>query len=175
MTFFEDVAVGERRAIGSQTFTAEEIKRFASAFDPQPFHTDEAAAAKSHFGGLCASGWHTLAVWMKLNVRELQRSAGELAGAREPVAKLGPSPGFDELKWLKPVYAGDTISFETEITGKKASRSKPEWGLVTMRNVGRNQAGEEVISFIGHVFVERREPAGAASRDPSAPEIPPAS
>jgi acyl dehydratase len=157
MQFFEDIAVGERHAIGSHTFTAEEIKRFAGAFDPQPFHTDEAAAEKSHFGRLCASGWHTLAVWMRLNVRDLQRLDREREAAGIPVARVGPSPGFDELKWLKPVYAGDTVSFESEITAKKASRSKPEWGLISFRNIGRNQSGEAVISFIGHVFVERRD------------------
>jgi acyl dehydratase len=157
MQFFEDIAVGERRQIGAHTFTAEEIKRFAGAFDPQPFHTDEAAAEPSHFGRLCASGWHTLAVWMKLNVRDVQRLDREREAAGIPVARLGPSPGFDELRWLKPVYAGDTISFESEVVVKKASRTKPEWGLVTLKNVGRNQAGEEVISFLGHVFVERRD------------------
>jgi acyl dehydratase len=157
MQFFEDIAVGERRQIGAHTFTAEEIKRFAGAFDPQPFHTDEAAAEQSHFGRLCASGWHTLAVWMKLNVRDVQRLDREREAAGIPVARLGPSPGFDELRWLKPVYAGDTISFESEVVVKKASRTKPEWGLVTLKNVGRNQAGEEVISFLGHVFVERRD------------------
>ena len=156
MRFFEDITLGERLRLGSHLFTAAEIKRFAGAFDPQPFHLDEAEAAKSHFGRLCASGWHTLAVWMKLNVREMQRLDDELAAAGEPIAKLGPSPGFDELKGLKPVYAGDTISFETEVIAAKASRSRPGWGLVSIRNSGRNQAGEEVVSFIGHVFVERQ-------------------
>ena len=156
MKFFEDIPVGERHQIGSHTFAAEEIKRFAGAFDPQPFHTDEAQAEVSHFGKLCASGWHTLAVWMKLNVREIQRADRNLEMAGIPVARLGPSPGFDELKWLKPVYAGDTISFETEVTAKKASRSRPGWGVVTIRNIGHNQHGESVLSFIGHVFVERR-------------------
>lgn len=157
MKFHEDIAVGERCQLGSHSFSAEEIKRFAATFDPQPFHTDEAEAAKSHFGRLCASGWHTLAVWMKLNVRDMQRRDGELNAAGASVAKVGPAPGFDELKWLKPVYAGDTISFETEIIAKEASCSRPGWGRVTTRNTGRNQNGVEVIAFIGHVFVERRE------------------
>lgn len=157
MMFFEDVVVGEVAELGAHTFTAEEIKRFASAFDPQPFHMDEAAAEASHFGKLCASGWHTLATWMKLNVRYMQEVARERATSGQAQAKLGPSPGFDELKWLKPVYVGDRISFETEVIGKRASRSRPGWGLVSMRSVGRNQAGEDVISFIGHVFVEARE------------------
>jgi acyl dehydratase len=160
MKFFEDIAVGERRRIGAHLFTAEEIKRFARAFDPQPFHLDEGEAERSHFGRLCASGWHTIAIWMKLNVRDMQLEHGSGAAAN-PAARLGPSPGFDELKWLKPVYAGDTISFESEVIAKRASRSMPEWGLVTIKNVGLNQNGEAAISFIGHVFVERRDRAPA--------------
>jgi acyl dehydratase len=157
MMFFEEFEVGAREDIGSHTFTAEEIKRFATAFDPQAFHTDEEAAAASHFGGLCASGWHTQAVWMKLNVRNWQRRRAEREAAGLEIARVGPSPGFDELKWLKPVYAGDTISFENEVIGKKLSRSMPGWGLVTFKMTGRNQSGTETISFVGHVFIESRE------------------
>ena len=157
MEFFEDIAVGSRDEIGAFTFTADEIKRFAGAFDPQPFHLDEAAAAKSHFGGLLASGWHTQAVWMKLNVRQWERRRQEMEAAGRRIAKVGPSPGFDELKWLKPVYAGDTITFVNEVIGKRASRSMPGWGLVTFKMIGMNQSGEAAISFVGHVFVERRE------------------
>ena len=153
---FEDIALGERWELGSHGFSAEEIKRFAQAFDPQPFHLDEGAAAESHFGALCASGWHTLAVWMKLNVREWQRRATEAGAGGEAAARIGPSPGFDELKWLKPVYAGDTITYSCEVTGKTESRSRPEWGVVTFRASGVNARGEEVLSFNGHVFVERR-------------------
>jgi acyl dehydratase len=176
MRFFEDTIVGERHELGSHTFTAEEIKRFAGAFDPQRFHTDEAAAEASHFGRLCASGWHTLAVWMKLNVREMQgRATRERHGPRR--ARIGPSPGFDELKWLKPVYVGDTISFATEVIATKPSRSRPEWGLVSIRNTGVNQRGELAISFVGHVFVERRErvPDETDRAAVSAPETRPAS
>ena len=165
MMFFEEIVVGDVAEIGGHTFTAEEIKRFASAFDPQPFHTDEAAAAASHFGKLCASGWHTLAVWMRLNVRRMQQVARERAGSGLPAGRLGPSPGFDELKWLRPVYAGDRIAFQNEVIGKRASRSRPGWGLISMRTIGRNQAGEEVISFVGHVFVESRETPAIAEAD----------
>jgi acyl dehydratase len=160
MMFFEEIVVGEVAELGAHTFTADEIKRFASAFDPQPFHMDEAAAAASHFGALCASGWHTLATWMRLNVRHMQDVARERAVSNAREARLGPSPGFDELKWLKPVYVGDRISFETEVIGKRESRSRAGWGLVSMRSIGRNQRGEDVISFVGHVFVERREKTG---------------
>ena len=168
MKFFDDIVVGERHKMGSYAFSAEEIKRFARAFDPQPFHTDEEAARASHFGRLCASGWHTMAVWMKLNVREMNRLDAELRAAGEACALQGPSPGFDELKWLKPVYAGDTVTFDLEVLATKASRSRPEWGLVSTYNVGRNQHGEEVVSFIAHVFIERRD-----KTTPAVPETEP--
>ena len=109
MKFWEDIAVGERVELGRHTFTADEIKSFAHRFDPQPFHLDEAAAARSHFGALCASGWHTAVDLDAADGRLPQARRGSRARARgEAVAALGPSPGFRELKWLKPVYVGDT-------------------------------------------------------------------
>ena len=157
MTYFEDIVIGETIEFGRHLFTSEEIKRFASAFDPQPFHTDEAAAERSHFGRLCASGWHTTAVWMRLMMQERTRRAeAHPAGEHFPI--LGPSPGFDDLKWLKPVYAGDSIALRSTAVAKRESRSRPEWGIVSFRNEGGNQAGEAVISFITHSFVERRIP-----------------
>ena len=161
MRFFDEIVVGDLIEIGSHHFTAEDIKRFAFAFDPQPFHTDEKAAEASHFGKLCASGWHTLAVWMKLNVRATQKMNAERAANGTSQARVGPSPGFDELKWLKPVYAGDRVTFSYEVIGKRESRSRPGWGVISFKNTGRNQDGVEVISFIGHVFVESREVAVA--------------
>ena len=159
MKFFEDVVVGERFEVGRHTFTTDNIKAFARRFDPQLFHLDEAAAARSHFGALCASGWHTAAVWMRLMV-EHQRSEDDARRARgEPVAVLGPSPGFRELKWLKPVYVGDIITYSTEVIETRASNSRPDWGLMTIRNTGVNQKGEPVISFISVAFVERRKRA----------------
>ena len=156
MKFFDDIALGERHHLGTHRFTADEIKRFAGAYDPQPFHTDEAAAAASHFGALCASGWHTMAVWMKMNVEDMNRLDAEQRGRGEPCAEQGPSPGFDDLKWLRPVYAGDTISFDLEVVGARASRSRPGWGLISTRNTALNQHGEPVMSFTAHVFIERR-------------------
>ncbi len=161
MKFFEDIRVGERFEVGRHTFTAENIKAFARRFDPQAFHVDEEAAARSHFGALCASGWQTASVWMRLMV-EYQRLEDEARRARgEPSAKLGPSPGFRELKWLKPVYVGDTITYATEVVERRASNSRPEWGLMSIRNTGVNQKGEPVISFVSVAFVERRT-AGAS-------------
>jgi acyl dehydratase len=158
MKYFEDVAIGEQASFGRHTFTADEIKSFAVRFDPQPFHVDEAAAARSHFGALVASGWHTVAVWMRLAML-CRRAEDEARRARgEPIAELGPSPGFRDLRWLKPVYAGDTIAFATEVVETRASNSRPRWGLVFSRNTATNQAGALVMSFIGSALVERRKP-----------------
>jgi acyl dehydratase len=165
MEFLEDIAIGARHEVGAWTFTAEDIKRFASAFDPQPFHVDEEAAARSHFGTLIASGWHSQAVWMKLTVAHWQRRRAEREAAGLPLARIGPSPGFDSLKWLKPVRAGDTISFVNEVTAKRLSDSRPGWGLVTVRATGRNQHGEKAIAFTGHVFVESRGDAAGEAPD----------
>jgi acyl dehydratase len=156
MKFFEDIEIGETALFGRHTFTAAEIKAFAAQFDPQPFHLDEAAAARSHFGALVASGWHTIAVWMRLAML-YRRAEDEARRARgEPVAQLGPSPGFRDLKWLKPVYVGDTIAYATEVVETRPSKSRPGWGLAFNRNTGTNQAGDVVMSFIGSAFVERR-------------------
>ena len=159
MKFWEEIAVGERAEIGRYTFTTDNIKDFARRFDPQPFHLDEAAAARSHFGALCASGWHTASVWMRLMVDYQGRENEARAARGEPSATLGPSPGFRELKWLKPVYVGDTVSYSTEVIEKRASNSRPEWGLMSIRNSGVNQKDEPVISFISVAFVERRKEA----------------
>lgn len=156
MKFFEDIHVGERFMLGQHSFSAEEIKSFARRFIPQPFHIDEEAAARTHFGQLCASGWHTAALWMR-HMIEYHRGEDEKRRLRgEPVAEFGVSPGFRELKWLQPVYVGDIITYVTEVIELRASKSRPEWGLMTMHNTGDNQRGERVLSFISTVFVQRR-------------------
>src|SRR5215216_7247023 len=138
MFYFEDIRIGETTEIGRHTFSAGEIKSFASRYDPQAFHVDEEAAARSHFGSLCASGWHTAAVCMRPLVEHKDGVVAELKARGEPVAVWGPSPGFRELKWLKPVYVGDTISYATEVIEKRASNSRPDWGLMSIRNSGVN-------------------------------------
>lgn len=156
MRYYEDLLIGEKDVLGQHTFTADEIKAFAVKFDPQPFHVDEAAAARSHFGALCASGWHTVAMWMRFLVlyRRAEDAAQRARG--EPVAKIGVSPGFRDLKWLEPVYVGDTITFATELIEKRVSNSRSGWGLVFNLNTGTNQAGGRVLSFVGSGFLERR-------------------
>ena len=156
MKYFEEIQVGDIFAVGRHTFTADEIKGFARRFDPQLFHVDEAAAERSHFGALCASGWHTAVVWMRLMV-DHRRGMAEAARARgEPVAGIGPALGFRELKWLKPVYVGDTIEYKSEVIEMRASNSRPRSGLMTIRSTGVNQNGEPVISLVSTTFVERR-------------------
>ncbi|WP_445503692.1 MaoC family dehydratase [Microvirga sp. G4-2] len=154
--YFEDLVIGETEVLGSYTFEADDIIAFARQFDPQRFHVDAEAAKSSLFGALCASGWHTASVWMKQMVgyRSRIRESALAHGARP--ARLGPSPGFKDLKWLKPVYAGDTITYRSTVTGKRVSNSRPGWGLVFHHNSGTNQHGEEVFSFEGMVFWERR-------------------
>lgn len=156
MRYFEDIQIGDRSELGSHRFLPEEIKAFARRFDPQRFHMDEAEAERSHFGRLCASGWHTAAVWMRMLVEYRRRDAEARRARNEPVAKIGPSPGFRDMKWLKPVFAGDVVSFATEVTGKRPSGSRPDWGLVQLLNTGANQNGDLVISFVSTAFIERR-------------------
>ena len=156
MNFFEDLEIGQRREIGSFTFTADAIKAFAIKFDPQRFHLDEEEGRKSLFGGLAASGWHVGSACMKLLVADGQRRASEAAARGEEVAVWGPSPGFRELRWIRPVLAGDTISFAGTIETKRISESRPEWGIVQIRNSGTNQRGEAVFSFLGIAFVPLR-------------------
>lgn len=155
---FEDVAVGDAADLGSHLFTAEEIKRFADRYDPQPFHIDEAAARQSHFGGLVASGWHVAAIWMRLMVAWRARQVEALLAAGRPAGEPGPSPGFRDMAWLQPVRAGDRLHYRTEVTGKKDSASHPGWGLVLTRNSAANPAGEAVFRFDGAVFWQRRTP-----------------
>ena len=156
MKYFEDIVLGEHIPVGSHTFKADEIKAFAARFDPQPFHLDEGAAERSHFGALCASGWHTAVVWMRLMVDSRRRMAEAARARSEPVATMGPALGFRELKWLKPVFVDDTIDYTSEIIAARISESRPGVGLVSIRSTGINQHGEPVISFVSTTFVERR-------------------
>jgi acyl dehydratase len=157
MRFFEDLKIGQLREVGSFTFTAEAIKKFAAQFDPQRFHLDEEEGRKSLFGGLAASGWHIGSVCMKLLVADGQRQAKEAAARGETVATWGPSPGFRDLRWIKPVLTGDTISFASEIETLRPSEKRPEWGILQARNTGTNQRGELVFSFLSTAFVPRRD------------------
>lgn len=154
--YLDDLVVGETSVLGSHRFTEEEIVRFARAYDPQRFHVDPEAARQSLFGALCASGWHTGSVWMKLMVARRDAATAAALKRGERPAQLGPSPGFKNLKWNKPVYVGDTVTYSSTVVDKRLSASRPDWGLAFHRNAGVNQRGEEVFSFDGVVFWERR-------------------
>ena len=156
MHFFEDIKVGQRRELGSFTFTAENIKKFAAQFDPQAFHLDEEEGRKSLFGGLAASGWHVGSACMKMLVADGQRQAGEIAARGDKVAVWGPSPGFRDLRWIRPVLAGDTVDFASEIVSLRTSSSRPTWGILEARISGINQRGEDVFSMVSTAFVPRR-------------------
>jgi acyl dehydratase len=160
MKYLDDLVVGERFALGSRTFQADEIKAFAKRFDPQRFHIDEAEAERSHFGALCASGWHTACVWMRLMIDYRKRLVEGERARGEKSAAIGPAPGFRNLKWLKPVFVGDTIAFAAEVIETRVSNSRPGWGLLTQRGTGVNQRGETVLSFESTIFLERRPGAG---------------
>ncbi|WP_373413752.1 MaoC family dehydratase [Ensifer aridi] len=152
MTLAELYEAGRKVVIGSLTFAAEDIIRFARDFDPQPFHLDEEGAKQSLFGGLCASGWHTSAGWMQCFVRFWADEARRLAAEGLHAPKLGPSPGFRELKWLKPVYAGDTITYAVTLLEARIVASRPGWRINTILCEGENQHGEAVIRFESKVI-----------------------
>lgn len=167
MKFYEDIQIGDVYALGRHTFGAEEIKAFARRFDPQPFHVDEAEAARSHFGALCASGWHNAVTWMRLNVAFRRRLADTMRARGEPVAAIGPALGFRDLKWLKAVFVGDTIEYTTEVIGKRVSNSRPGRGLITYRSTGVNQSGDLVLSFESTTLIECRDWLDAVRAEPA--------
>jgi acyl dehydratase len=156
MKYLDDIRVGDRYELGTHTFQADEIKNFARRYDPQRFHLDEGEAERSPFGALCASGWHTAAIWMRLMIDYRKRAMDEARRRGEPVAAMGPAPGFRNLKWLKPVYVGDTITYASEVIEVRPSASRPKWGLLSTRGTAVNQRGEMVLSFESTTFVERR-------------------
>ena len=142
--YFEDLRVGQRFRTGTYTITEEQIKAFATQFDPQPFHLDDTAARATLFGGLVASGWHTAAITMRLLVDGGVSLAGGSVG-------LGV-----ELDWIEPVRPGDCLHVEGEVIELTASRSRPDRGRVKMRNETRNQRGVIVQVAINEVLVPRR-------------------
>ena len=150
MQFYEDIAVGQKSAFGHYEVTREEVIDFAQKYDPQPFHLDDEAAAKTHFGRISASGWHTCAMTMSMLVANL--TANKQAG-------LG-SPGVDELRWKKPVYPGDTLRCETEVIEKRRSASRPEMGVYRSRVRVLNQDDLPVMTFISNGLIRTRNPEG---------------
>lgn len=143
--WWEDFKVGEVVEMGSHTFDEPEIVAFGRQFDPQPFHTDAATASDSFYGGLIASGWHTCAVGMRLMCETYINRSRSMG-----------SPGVDNIRWLKPVRAGDTISYRRQVLESRASRSRPDAGLVRSRWEAFNQDGELVLTMEGWGMFGRR-------------------
>lgn len=158
--YFEDLVIGQTIDLGSHTFGRAEIIDFASKFDPQRFHLSEEGGRDSLFGALCASGWHTSAVWLRLVIDHRRRAADQMKFRGERPAKWGPSPGFEKIRWVKPVFVGDTIRFTSAPIEKRDSKSKPEVGLLYSLNEGFNQQGDLVFQVTSKMFVERRVPLG---------------
>jgi acyl dehydratase len=144
--YLEDMKVGTKARFGRYEVTREEVLEFAGKYDPQPFHLDDEAAAKTHFGRISASGWHTCAMTMAMLVENLKKNKQ---------AGLG-SPGLDELRWLKPVYPGDTLRVESELTEVTPSRSRPEMGSTKAKVTVFNQHDEPVMRLLSIGLVARR-------------------
>ena len=142
--WFEDIVIDEVFPLGSHTFGAEEIIRFANLYDPQYFHVDPEAAKHSHFGGLVASGWHTVSVGHRKMVDALFAEEERLRGLGKEPGLSGPSPGVNSMDFKVPVRPGDTVSYELVVTGKRASNSIPGWGLLFNKLTAINQRGELV-------------------------------
>ena len=142
--WFEDIVVGEEFPLGSHQFTAEEIIRFARLYDPQYFHIDPEAAKHSHFGGLIASGWHTVAVGHRRMVDALSAEETKIRARGEKPGLSGPSPGVNRMDFKAPVRPGDIVTYSMRVTGKRPSKSLPGWGLLFNDLNAFNQAGEHV-------------------------------
>ena len=149
MQHFEDIAVGRKQSFGRYEVTREEVLAFARKYDAQPFHLDDEAAARTHFGRLSASGWHTCAMTMAMLVENMKTHAQ---------AGLG-SPGVEDLRWLKPVYPGDTLRCESEVLEKRRSLSRPEMGIFKSRLKVFNQHDTPVLAMISIGLVAVRDPA----------------
>jgi len=146
MIYFEDLKVGTETEFGSYEVTREEVLEFARKYDPQPFHLSDEEAAKTHFGRMSASGWHTAAMTMSVIARHV---------VKHKQAGLG-SPGIDELRWRRPVYPGDTLRVRGQILEKTPSRSRPEMGSFRTQTIVTNQNDEVVMTFVSIVLIRRR-------------------
>ncbi len=145
--YWEDMQAGHVRQLGSITPPREEIIAFATQFDPQPFHLDDEAAKASVFGALCASGWHTCSMAMRLMVTNFTQQA----------ASLG-SPGLENIKWLKPVLPNDTLSLQSTVLETRPMNSRPDVGLVRSLWEMYNQHGDKVLHMEGWGMFRRRTP-----------------
>lgn len=142
--YLEDIQVGQRFTTGTYAMEAAEIQAFAARFDPQPFHLSEDAAKNSLFGGLAASGWHTAAVTMRLQIESGPRLAGGVIGAG------------CEVSWPRPTRPGDVLHVESEVLTVRPSQSRPERGMLSLRSQTLNQRGEIVQTMVANLIIQRR-------------------
>ena len=142
--WFEDIVIDEVFPLGSHTFEADEIIRFATLYDPQYFHLDAEAAKHSHFGGLVASGWHTVSVGHRKMVDRLFAEEDVVRAEGGTPGVSGPSPGVNRMDFKIPVRPGDTVTYRLTVVAKRPSNSWPGWGLLTNHLDGDNQHGEPV-------------------------------
>jgi acyl dehydratase len=154
--YLEEHSDGLTVGLGSYHFTRENVLAFARKFDPQPFHLDDAAGEAGPFGKLSASGWHTAAGWMKCYVASNTEARERLRALGKTLPDVGPSPGFNDMRWHRPVYPGDTVSYSSRVTSTRPLASRPGWGIVFSHSEGVNQNGELVFSFDGKVLTARR-------------------
>ena len=155
--WYEDIVVGDSFPLGTHTFSAEEIVRFGTLYDPQYFHTDPEAAMHSHFGGLVASGWHTVTVGHRMMVDAIFAEEDRIRGLGEEPGVSGPSPGVNKMEFKAPVRPGDTVTYVLAVTGKRASNSIPGWGLLFNTISATNQRGELVYRAELVSFTKRRD------------------
>jgi len=155
--WFEDIVIDEVFPLGSHTFEADEIIRFATLYDPQYFHLDAEAAKHSHFGGLVASGWHTVSVGHRKMVDALFAEEERLRALGKEPGVSGPSPGVNSMDFKVPVRPGDTVRYELVVTGKRPSNSLPGWGLLFNKLTATNQRGELVYRADLVGFTKRRD------------------
>ena len=146
LRYYEDLVAGSKASFGAYEVTREEVIAFAEKYDPQPFHLSDEAAAATYFGRLSASGWHTAAMTMRMTVDHM---------STHRQASLG-SPGIDELKWLRPVYPGDTLRCESELLEKRLSASRPDMGITKGRTTVFNQHGQPVMTFVANGLIRTR-------------------
>lgn len=154
--WLEDIELGNRIDLGPWRMDEAEMIAFARKYDPQSFHVDPVAAAQSPFGGIIASGWFTVACWMRamMTHRNQQDAKYEQpAPATGPKPQNGPSPGFINLKWPNPVRPGDIITYSATTSEKLLMKSRPGWGIIRSLNEGFNQRGEPVLQFTGQGMV----------------------
>jgi acyl dehydratase len=153
--YFEDFAVGEIIECGSRTVSAAEIRAFAEQFDPQPFHLDEAAARKGMFGGIVGSGWHSVCLCMRMTVDAVFNHSSNMG-----------SPGVEKIRFIRPLFPGDTVSARIEVLDSVPSRSKPDRGRLTFGFTLTNQNNETIMDLQGMTIFGRRPSSDPAPNTP---------